>query len=253
MFLNQKIQMRIFDPNTLVFLSCFVFIGLFNMMTYSPINEAYQTTPKECNINGGMPIAHDNDPIFEAKLNGVMKTYKHTFDSYEMPEIAVVEPSFYFTATDPRTTIKMSYPSLSRAWNETFAITDHESITLHKSDIWGSEGFNDEYIKEAMMNRESIRELPDGKYTAFSGWYVGNFGHFVHDFASKIAWLKSLVKEDTKFLLPHHPMYQNILNEIDEDFVRNRVQWILYGESVHVKRGSLTIMLPKSNDPFVGG
>ena len=40
---------------------------------------------------------------------------------------------------------------------------------------------------------------------------------------------------------------------IDEDFVKNRVKWIKYEETVHVVNGSLTVMKPLSNSPFISG
>ncbi len=253
-YLRRKMNIR---SNTWVFIGCFVFMFLFNMMTSIPNNSelnyrAFQSSPKQCKVNGGLAIAHDADPMFEAKLNGVIKDFKQTFDNYDMPEISVVSSSFYFHTTDPRQTVQRGYPSLSRAWNESFAITDHESITNAKSDIWGSQGFEDKIIQDAIRSG-SMRELEDGKYTVFSGWFVGNFGHFVHDFASKIAWLKTLLPEDTKFLIPHDDIYQNVLNAIDKEFVQDRVRWVTYGETVHVKNGSLTVMKPKSQIPFLGG
>lgn len=246
------------NANTLVFFGCFVFLFAFNIMTSIPgdgLNrEAYESTPKRCKVNGGKAIAHDRDPLLQAHLTDQITYMKRLFDTYDMPEIAVVSPTFFFLATDPLVTEQnKSHPSRSRAWNETFAVTDHESITETGHDIFGSQGLEDPFIQGAMSGGGTSRLLEDGKYTAFSGWYVGNFGHFVHDFASKIAWLKTLVSEDTKFLLPYHPLYQDVLNEVDIDFVRDRIKWIKYGETVHVMNGSLTVMKPKSSEVFKSG
>jgi len=242
-----------------------MFIGSFLLILYynSTIVGALQSAGMQirgygsnaCIVNDGRAVAHDKDPKFEEKLNDAINFMKEQYDEHKMPIIETMEPSFYFLTTDPRNNGK-NWPALSRAWNQTFAITDHESIVRGSSDIWGSKGLSDEFIRQA-MNKDSdkppVRVLPSGKYVAFSGWYVGNFGHFVHDHVSKIAWLKSLVPDDTKFLLPYHELHETILKVVDEKFVTDRIVWVQYDETVHVTEGSLTVMKPRVNFPFTGG
>jgi hypothetical protein len=219
---------------------------------------AYDSTPKKCIINGGKAIAHDKDPDFASRLTGIIEFTKLKYDTHELPDIQIVEPSFYFQTTDPRPNGK-NWPALSRAWNDTYAVIDSESVINAESDIWGSSGLEDPIIRQAMdadseNDDTPIRILPPGKYVTFSGWFVGNFGHFIHDHVSKIAWLKSLVSDDTIFLLPYHKLHESILNTVDETFVKERIVWVQYDETVHVKEeGSLTVMIPKTNHPFRSG
>ena len=215
--------------------------------------SADSVVSSECMVNDGLPIIHDKDPLFTKELSDGITSYKTKFDNYVMPEIVILQPSFYFKTTDPNYRLQKNFPSLSRAWNETFVVQDHESITSHNSDIWGNQGVSDSIILEGMNDESSITNLSNGNYVAFSGWYVGNYGHFVHDHASKIAWLRSIVSSDTIFLLPYHPKHEEIMIAIDEDFVKNRVKWIKYEETVYVANGSLTVMKPLSNSPFISG
>ena len=209
--------------------------------------------PSSCVVNDGRAVVYDKDPIFANDVTATIVLSKVKYDDHKLPDIEIIEPSFYFKTTDPRPSGK-NWPALSRAWNETFAVIDDDSVTSHDVDIWGSQGLGDEIIRQAENGGSPIRTLPPGKYATFSGWYVGNFGHFIHDHVSKIAWLKSLVSDDTNFLLPYHELHEKILNTVDEVFVRDRVVWIQYDETVHVSEGgSLTVMIPKSNYPFFGG
>jgi len=132
------------------------------------VDDYYSPTPSECVVNDGLPIIHDKDPVFLQEMSSEITSYKTKFDNYVMPEISVLGPSFYFRATDPNYRIQKNFPSLSRAWNETFIVQDHESITSHNSDILGNQGVSDSIILEGM--NDSITNLPNGNYAAFSGW-----------------------------------------------------------------------------------
>lgn len=91
---------------------------------------------------------------------------------------------------------------------------------------------------------------------SFSGWYIGNFAHFIHDHASKIAWLRQHFMnhdEHTKIILPYHEVHKAVLAVIDQDFVRNRVLWINYEQTISAQSSSLIVMRPKSNAPFLSG
>lgn len=210
-------------------------------------------TPAECIINSGKAVVHEKDPILATELIGAIDFFKMRMDQHEMPNIETIGPSFYFQTKDPRP--QRNWPALSRGWNDTYAVIDDKSIINAGSDIWGSQGLGDEIIikAKAATSRNPVKILEPGKYAAFSGWYVGNFGHYLHDHVSKIAWLKSLVSDDTKFLLPFHELHKKILTVVDDRFVKERVIWVQYDETVHANEGSLTIMIPKLNYPFRGG
>ena len=81
-------------------------------------NPESDLIPKECVVNQGKAIAHDKDSEFVAKPSLIIDEFKQHYDDYKMPEIQIIEPSFYFQTTDPMKLGK-SWPALSRAWNET--------------------------------------------------------------------------------------------------------------------------------------
>lgn len=221
----------------------------------STVDQISRGSASACVANDGRAVAHDKDPDFEAKLTNAINLMKEKYDEHEMPIIQTIGPSFHFLTTDPRK-LGRGWPALSRAWNETYAVTDDEAVTRNSCDIWGSQGLEDILIQQAMeenSDKPPVRVLTSGKYAAFSGWYVGNFGHFTHDHASKIAWLRSLVSDDTMFLLPYDELHEAIMKVVDEDFVTNRVVWVQYDQTVYVNEGSLTVMIPRSNYPFPGG
>ncbi len=212
-----------------------------------------EVAPPECIMNGGKPVLHEADAKIVQFVGDWIDGNKRNYDSYPLPEIETIEGSFYFRVES----YDYAKSPLLRAWNETFKIRDHQSIIDKHGSIWGSTGLEDEIIVKAMdhsnVTPAKIRILDPGKYTTFSTWASNNFGHFVHDHASKIAWMKALVTEDTKFILPvreDNKMPLNVLNIVDEKFVQERVVWVDMDETVHVSDGSLTVMIPKSHGPF---
>ncbi len=222
--------------------------------------SVHKSLPKRCIVNDGKAVAHDDHYTFTTKQNKVINQFKTFFDNHKMPDIQVLEPSFYFQTTKASgVPDEKHYPAVSRAWNEEYAVKDDRGISKQNGDIWGSGGFHDEYIKLAMdassgHPSSKIIMLPPGKYAAFSGWYFGNYGHYMHDHVSKIAWIKSnVVSDDTVFLLPYHEIHEEALTLVDEQFVKNRVIWIKYGETVSATSSSLTVTIPKSNQPFPNG
>lgn len=59
----------------------------------------------------------------------------------------MVGPEFNFVTRLPFNA-NAQWPALSRAWNQTFSVIDHESIVHHNYayGVWGS-GFHDEHTK----------------------------------------------------------------------------------------------------------
>jgi hypothetical protein len=253
----QKVNKRLLSMVLLTLLCCNIIVLRQNNATKErdwAIKETRSdATPAECIINDGKAVVHEKDPMLANELIGAIDNFKMKMDQHEMPSVESIGPSFYFLTKDPRP--ERNWPALSRAWNATYAVVDDNSVTNAGSDIWGSQGLGDEIIMEVKNVPKShpAKQLEPGKYAAFSGWYVGNFGHYLHDHLSKIAWLKSLVSDDTKFLLPYHELHKNILTVVDDRFVKERVIWVQYDEVVHASEGSLTILIPKANFPFPGG
>jgi hypothetical protein len=227
-----------------------------------------------CQPHGGVPINHDADEIFVKYYDKEIENLKTIFDSHLMPQIVKVEPSFYFRTINPQPVSGKNWPALSRAWNDTFVVVDDEE--LPDGPVWGTlETAQDaaakwsipspptdessENLRKGGDNSEDanssddalrVRTLPSGNYATYSGWYVGNFGHYIHDHVSKIAWLKDQVPSDTKIILPHLSLYEEVMEVVDHDFVKSRVVWIDYDETVHAPEGSLTVVTPRKNHPF---
>jgi hypothetical protein len=204
--------------------------------------------------HGGVPRIHDLDANFAEMHSEMLQGYKKAFDGYKMPDLVTIENSFYFRTLHPKEITGKNFPALSRAWNDSFVVVDHP--VFPNGPIWGNEMKVEEARKKWSIHSsgegpgsylQKVTVLPPGEYATFSGWYVGNFGHFLHDHASKIAWIKHhMPNEEAKFILPHHPIHESILQAVDPKFVKDRVIWVSYDETVYVpERGSLTVMIPK--------
>jgi len=196
---------------------------------------------KSCKDHG-VPFLHDKDTVFLSQVQQRKRNAMTKCESTEMPEIQTIGPSFYFQTFSKGP--KSHLPVISRAWNDTYAVTDHPLFT---GEVWGRDGLNDDFIRKA-MDAGDFYILPPLKYATFSGWIIGNYAHYMHDHLSKIAWLKSQVTSDTIFLLPYHELHKNILSVVDKTFVNERVIWVDYGKTFHVSEGgSLTVMTPKGH------
>jgi len=192
------------------------------------------------------PTLHDMEPHWVDRYDRMIRDDWHNFDSYKLPELVSIKRGSFRTTVRER-----NWPARSMAWNDTFSVQEDETIDREYC----------EHVKEGHGVWRDVPTLPskrmaertfEGDYAAFSGWYVGNFGHFVHDHVPVIAWMKSNVPESTKFLLPYNPLHENIMKVVDPKFVEERVVWIEYDQTVKVE-GTLTVLVPKKNDPFPCG
>jgi len=85
----------------------------------------------------------------------------------------------------------------------------------------------------------------EGDFAGFSSVFPHNFGHIIHDHLPVVAWFLTKVHPTTKFILhydPNHPVAQHIYKVVDESFY-NRIVWVPYNTIVHVKRGSLNVLV----------
>lgn len=192
------------------------------------------------------PALHDLDPKWVERYDQMIKNDRANFDEYKLPDLVTIDDGRFRTTVRER-----NWPARSMAWNGTFGVSEDPSIDHEHCEIeLGGHGV----WREAPT--DPAKQKPDrvvkGEYAAFSGWYVGNFGHFVHDHVPAIAWMKDSLPPATKFLLPHHPLHEKIMNVVDADFVRDRVVWIEFDETVQVE-GTLTVLVPKKNAPFPCG
>ena len=147
----------------------------------------------------GVPKIHDLDPDFVATHTEMYQGFKIDFDGYGMPDLVTVENSFYFRTLHPKEITGKNWPALSRAWNDSFVVVD-DPVEFPTGPIWGNKEIAEAARKEWSINSDShdkyannVKVLPPGDYATFSGWYVGNFGHYLHDHVSKIAWIKEYI------------------------------------------------------------
>ena len=228
-----------------------------------------------CHPHGGVPINHDADTAFVEYYDKEHENFKYLFDTHLMPKILKIESSFYFRTLHPKSITGKNWPAASRAWNDTFVVVDDEEFPT--GPVWGTiemaedavakwsvppsfdegssgsvrKGGDNSVDAASSDDAAGVRILPPGDYATYSGWYVGNFGHYIHDHVSKIAWLKDQVPSNTKFILPHLYLNEEIMKVVDDDFVKERVIWVDYDETVHVpENGSLTVMVPHKNTLF---
>eukprot|EP00551_Chaetoceros_affinis_P002134 CAMPEP_0203637584 /NCGR_PEP_ID=MMETSP0088-20131115/3874_1 /ASSEMBLY_ACC=CAM_ASM_001087 /TAXON_ID=426623 /ORGANISM="Chaetoceros affinis, Strain CCMP159" /LENGTH=458 /DNA_ID=CAMNT_0050492053 /DNA_START=123 /DNA_END=1499 /DNA_ORIENTATION=- len=94
------------------------------------------------------------------------------------------------------------------------------------------------------------RTVIHGDAAAFFGFFPTNFGHCLHDNFPMVAFLRSIVPEHTKFILPNTEMYKKLLTFIDPSFVENRVYFFDANEIVTVEGGTLTVA--KADSLIVG-
>ena len=55
--------------------------------------------------------------------------------------------------------------------------------------------------------------------------------------------------EHTKIILPYHEVHKAVLAVIDQDFVRNRVLWINYEQTISAQSSSLIVIDPSLMSP----
>merc|ERR550539_638349 len=138
-----------------------------------------------------------------------------------------------------------------------------------KGSAWGPDGvdaFEEKKGWSPKMSRKEDHEriwVPHDKYeflafkrtviigdaVAFFGFFPSSFGHCLHDNFPMVAWLKSIVPDHTKFILPDTSTYRKLLSFIDPSFVENRVYFFQKNEVVTVEEGTLTVAKPNSIFP----
>jgi len=93
-----------------------------------------------------------------------------------------------------------------------------------------------------------------GDYVAYTGWYYGYTGRFVHDNLPNIAYLKYLVSEKTKFLLGYDEVHAEIIKFIDPKFYEDRIVWIYRDQpSIYEITQGGTLSVTTINPPYYLG
>eukprot|EP00965_Chrysotila_dentata_P026540 879312-Pleurochrysis_carterae.AAC.2 len=63
---------------------------------------------------------------------------------------------------------------------------------------------------------------------AFSSWFVGNFGHFLHDHLPIIAWLREVMPTEATLVIVKHELHEQIMQTVDASFSAKRIRWLKY-------------------------
>ena len=80
-----------------------------------------------------------------------------------------------------------------------------------------------------------------GNVAVMFGFFPSNFGHILHDNVPLLAYLKSIVLDDTKFLLPNTRKYKDLITFIDPEFIQH-VHFYDPNEVITVQDGTLTVV-----------
>ena len=112
------------------------------------------------------------------------------------------------------------------------------------------------WIDPQAMKRNLTEPLPpplqlEGNYVGFTMWFEGNFGHYLDDHLPSIAYLRTQVPTDTKFLLLDTPLARSTFQLLDEGFYR-RIVWIQEQQPVQVS-GSLHVSVVHPGYPLMWG
>lgn len=122
------------------------------------------------------------------------------------------------------------------AWNETFAVPSNND----------SQTFPNVWIKPTEEDRvRPTNRIFQGDSVTFISWFMGNYGHFLHDHLPIIAWLREILSPKVKILLLHHPLHEEILKTVDAQFVNDRVEWVRPQELIQVNDGILATLILK--------
>jgi len=177
----------------------------------------------------------------------------HWNEGDDVPEIFSGE-NHYFAVWTPETW----YETEASVWNATAQalqsnnITEDDYVHNHEAYIVGYKaGWVDP--KTHIKDGEDIvvKEVLEGDWVGFSSWWIGNFGHFVHDHLPTIAFLRSSVPETTKFLLVDSKISRNIIKAVDAEFYENRVKWINQDDIYRVT-GKLHVAIRRNHHISIG-
>jgi len=135
------------------------------------------------------------------------------------------------------------YQTESSAWNPNSPTTEY----LHN--MMPSSGWVQPTVKHVDLPVKEV--LEEGDWVGFSSWFIGNYGHFVHDHLPTISFLRSVVPKTTKFLLVDSKVTRMVLKALDPDFYENRIKWIERDEVYEIK-GNLTVALRNSFQITIG-
>lgn len=77
------------------------------------------------------------------------------------------------------------------------------------------------------------RRLFTGDFFVFHSWFVGNYGHFLHDHLPLIAFIRSILHPGSRIVLQDSPFSRKFFQWFDPGF-ETRVAWIGHGSTIFV-------------------
>jgi len=185
-------------------------------------------------------MVHDHRTVaveeYEKYMGDQVNDWNSRWD--DTPEVQTVTDYYYAVWNTPH-----HYICEASAWNPNHPLTQY----IHNDR--DSSG----WVQPTVLHVDTpIKEtLDDTDYVAFTSWFHGNYGHFVHDHLPTISFLQEIVPEHTKFLLVDSKVTRAVLKSIDPDFYENRIKWIERDHVYHIKR-QLTVSLRKSYQITMG-
>ena len=146
--------------------------------------------------------------------------------------------------------------------NQRFAIWDCRHDYCHAS-AWddtsyfqptegGGDAKNPWSQPDLVQKHRPADRVVRGTHVAFTAWFEGNFGHYFDDHLPSIAYLKSQVPPDTRFLLQDRPLSRNVLRFLDPLFYHQRIEWIQEDEIVEIQDGDLLVSQAAAMPLFFG-
>ena len=121
--------------------------------------------------------------------------------------------------------VKEDLPQLKKITNATFAIWDSQRHYTEAS-AWTQDG---SFVMEGPGWIEPKSKKPThvliGNHVGYTTWFAGIFGHHYDDHLPSIAYLRTQVPKDYKFILLDTKLGRAVLKFLDPDFYQ-RVVWV---------------------------
>eukprot|EP00965_Chrysotila_dentata_P257812 6213012-Pleurochrysis_carterae.AAC.3 len=73
----------------------------------------------------------------------------------------------------------------------------------------------------------------------FNGWYVGNYGHFLHDHLPVISWLKEVMPPKVMLLMVRNSLHAQVMETVDSQFAAERIHWLEFDTLACAKEARL--------------
>jgi len=179
-------------------------------------------------------IVHEHNPLVLSDYINIYTTryFWNDWDD-DVPAVAEMDnPTLVVWATE-------GMISHSSMWTTTSTSTSSTTptITVAKGNGW---------IDPSNPNIVPTRTLV-GKYTFYTAWFNGHYGHMMHDHFPTMAYLQKITndkygKDNAKYILVDTKKAKEIVQFLDPDMYQ-RVEWIQQGEVIQVQ-GQVMYVMP---------